>query len=319
MGPSRRKLVYVPGGRLMDALSLEPVRTWDIEAETFGPAEYRVVMRLRDRNEATVFEDGDGVWVEQAGDRELLTKGEEINLPRFGNHPHAAWLRALHAELLVNIMPSGPVPNLWVYPRPWYRDAAMMLMCFEKTRNLHLVEPWVTGLHQVWDRNNNGEAEADNLGQVLYMAAVVSATKHPLIEEVLKAVPDYRKDNHIIGRTDFQEHPVYQTKWLKYGLRALGLDDPYHIPEVQDSYSSLFWMDYRDEHVSGERFGERALELYPYLNWAEAHFYDEPFPEPFILQDLLDLHERRRSENEAEAAALLQRLREGFRDEHEQN
>ena len=38
----------------------------------------------------------------------------------------------------------------------------------------------------------------------------------------------------------------------------------------------------------------------------------EPFPKPFILQDVLDLHESRQSADEAEAAALLQELREEF-------
>ena len=38
-------------------------------------------------------------------------------------------------------------------------------------------------------------------------------------------------------------------------------------------------MDYRKEHVPGERFSERTLSLYPYLNWAEAHFHDESIPE----------------------------------------
>ncbi len=30
----------------------------------------------------------------------------------------------LHQELLVNITPAGPVPNFFVYQKPWYRDGA---------------------------------------------------------------------------------------------------------------------------------------------------------------------------------------------------
>ena len=33
------------------------------------------------------------------------------------------------------------VPNLWIYPRPWYRDAAMMALCFEETGNVDLLRP----------------------------------------------------------------------------------------------------------------------------------------------------------------------------------
>jgi hypothetical protein len=45
----------------------------------------------------------------------------------------------------------------------------------------------------------------------------------------------------------------------------------------------------------------------------------EPFPKPFILQDVLDLHESRQSADEAEAKSFFQELREGFRDRYEQN
>ena len=181
----------------------------------------------------------------------------------------------MHAELLVNVMPWGPVPNLWVYPRPWYRDAAMMWLCFQRTGNETVMEPWIAGLRSPFDFNNAGEAEADNLGQVLFLAG---DRKHPVVEKALKAVKRFERGRHICGRSDFAEHPVYQTKWLKYGLRALGLDDPYEIPAVLDSYSALFWMDYRQHHVPGPRFGADAAAKYPYLTWAEAHFHNEPPP-----------------------------------------
>jgi len=279
MGGSRRKFVYCEGGRLFDALTLEPVRIWELTREEIHAAEYRVVLESKDGRQTIIEEDEEGVWLREAGDRISLTKGSRVCLPRFDGHPFASWLRALHAELLVNIMPVGPVPNLWVYPRPWYRDAAMMLMCLKQTGNLSLVEDWVMGLHKVWDRNNSGEPEADNLGQVLYMVSLFGDRSHPVVKQVMRALPSYSKGSHIAGKTDYVEHPVYQTKWLKFGLCALGLDDPYRIPPVFDSYSALFWMDYRSEHVDGERFSEKTLALYPYLNWAEAHFYGAPPPE----------------------------------------
>jgi hypothetical protein len=61
--------------------------------------------------------------------------------------------------------------------------------------------------------------------------------------------------------------------WMKFGLRRLSLDDLYLIPEVYDSYSCLFWWDYRDQHVSGPPFEERLRRLYPYLAWEETHFH----------------------------------------------
>ena len=52
---------------------------------------------------------------------------------------------------------------------------------------------------------------------------------------------------------------------------GVGLDDPYTIPQVRDSYSSLFWMDYCDRHLPGGEADDRSQ--YPYLGWATDHFH----------------------------------------------
>ena len=75
----------------------------------------------------------------------------------------------------------------------------------------------------------------------------------------------------IQGRSDFAAHPVYQTKWAKFGLASLGLPDPYVIPAIPDSYSALFWMAYKDSYVKGQDANDRGL--YPYLGWACDHFH----------------------------------------------
>jgi hypothetical protein len=157
-------------------------------------------------------------------------------------------------------------------------------MCLEKTGDLHLVEDWIRTLREPFDRNNAGNCEPDNLGQALYLISLVSDESHPLVGKVLKAVPEFKRRDHIVGITDGAEHPVYQTKWLKYGLQHLGLDDPYEVPEVYDAYSALFWMDYREWHVDGPGFDERAKGLYPYLGWAEMHFHRR-MPEVAFAQD----------------------------------
>ena len=93
--------------------------------------------------------------------------------------------------------------------------------------------------------------------------------------KVLAEVPKFEVKGEagtfIKGRSDFAEHPAYQTKWLKYGLRALKLPDPYVIPAVEDSYSALFWMDYRDGYVKTKDADDRGP--YPYLGWACDHFH----------------------------------------------
>jgi len=179
--------------------------------------------------------------------------------------------------LLVNVTPAGPVPNFFVYPRPWYRDGAMMAMAFERTGNLAVLRDWILGLREPYDRDNAGETEADNLGQGLFLVSLVSDARHPLVAAIQAEVPKFEvvqgTNRFIRGRSDFAEHPVYQTKWLKYGLRALHLPDQFAIPQVADGYSALFWMDYRDAYVSGRDADDRAN--YPYLGWACDHFHGQ--------------------------------------------
>lgn len=270
----RRKLLY-RAGTLSDALTGESLRQWDVASEAIHPSEYSVNLETSGGRAASITEDEVGVWVEEDGRRTRLTDGP-LRLPRFEGYEHAPLLRSLHHEIVINVVNGKPVPNLFVYGKPWRRDAAMVCMCLQETGNLHLVEEWIKGLTKPFDRNNQGNCEPDNLGQTLYMISLVSNASHPLVQTILDAARRCRKGNHITGPTDFAEHPVFQTKWLKFGLRSLGLDDAYQVPEVYDSYSALFWMDYRDAHVEGDPFDERSKELYPYLGWAEAHFHGWP-------------------------------------------
>jgi len=148
----------------------------------------------------------------------------------------------------------------------------------QKTDNLHLIKPWILKLNEPFDHNNAGNREPDNLGQVLYLISLTADSSHPLVDKVLRTIPQFQKGKHLVGSTDFSEHPVYQTKWLKFGLRALGLEDPYEIPAVFDSYSALFWMDFKTAHVQGPAFSKKAMTNYPYLAWAQAHFHFGPPP-----------------------------------------
>ncbi len=275
-GPRRRKILY-QAGRVTDALTSEELASFRVHEEKLNRADYAVELQTS-TGRVTIAEDEEGVFIERAGEREWLTRSSGVRLPKFEGHSRAALLRILHGELLVNFMPWGPVPNLWTYERAWYRDAAMVLLALELTENLGMAEAWVDGLVHPFDRNNAGNAEPDNLGQVLTMLGLLGANSHPLRDRVLKAAEGITRDGHLVGLSDFAEHPVYQTKWLKYGLAKLGLDDGYSIPAVVDTYSALFWMAYRDEHVLAPRFSPDTAKRYPYLSWAEAHFFLEPPP-----------------------------------------
>jgi hypothetical protein len=130
----------------------------------------------------------------------------------FKEYRYPQVLRVLHQELLVNVIDGKPVPNFFVYTKPWYRDGAMMAMCFKATGNLDLIRDWVLGLTEPYDRNNNGETEADNLGQALYLVSLVSDKYHPLVAKVLNEMPRFEVDSpsgkYLKGRSDFSFHTV---------------------------------------------------------------------------------------------------------------
>lgn len=274
-GMGLREKFFYRNGALMCAPSAAPVCRWDVAEEIILPPEYTVVLRTRHGETVRLYEDERGVWIEEADRREALPGTDAmVKLPRFEGYRFPQVLRVLHQELLVNVLTNGPVPNLFVYRKPWYRDGAMMALAFRETGNLNVIRTWILNLRDVFDRNNSGETEADNLGQALFLISLVSGTNHPLVASVLAEMPKFERvqdgTKFILGRTDFAEHPVYQTKWLKFGLRALGLPDNYTIPQRKDSYSALFWMDYRDAYVPGDA-AER--DNYPYLGWACDHFH----------------------------------------------
>ncbi len=273
---ARQKLLY-RGGELLDARSGAVLKKWQVTAAVIRPQDLTVSLTVAGSDAPMVIsEDEQGVWLNEGGMRTSLTAAP-VKLPTFSDGKRdattAALLRILHHEILLNVVDGKPLPNFMVYQKPWYRDGAMMAMVLAKTGNLELITPWIMGLREPFDRNNKNEREPDNLGQALYLISLVSDAKHPLVDTLLKEAETFRVGDHIRGNSDFAPHPVYQTKWLKFGLRALGLPDAWKIPAVEDSYSALFWMDYRDEHVGKPSFDSHGRQPYPYLGWASDHFY----------------------------------------------
>lgn len=271
LGMGNRRKMYYKSGQLIDAISGEVIRSWDVQNAEFFPDRYCVLLHCV-HGQVELIEDECGVAIYEGGIKEYITTGE-LSLPHFEGHKDAVTLRILHQEILFNILDGKPLPNLFVYQKPWYRDAAMVCMCLIKTGNMHLVKDWILSLCKPYDNNNAGVSEPDNIGQALYMISLVSDLCHPLVPVLLDEAKKCSKDDYIIGLSDFSEHPVYQTKWLKYGLAHLGLEDNWRIPDISDSYSQIFWMDYKDKHAPCEKFDQRCVDLYPYLGWAQAHFY----------------------------------------------
>ena len=274
----RRKLFY-RNGALCDARTGEVIHQWAVKRERIVPPAYTVALETTNGQTITIAEDEAGVWLTEGKKKRISLSQSQLKLPDFRGKTYAPILKVLHHEILINVIDGMPVPNFMVYKKPWYRDGSSMAMILKQTGNLRLINDWVMNIRDPFDRNNGGIAEADNPGQVLYLISLVSNKNHPAVATVLDSVKRFVKTGplgpYIDGKTDFSRHIVYQTKWMKFGLKSLGLPDPYVIPQEYDSYSSLFWWDYKAQHVDGKRFDRESSTNYPYLVWAEDNFYDE--------------------------------------------
>jgi hypothetical protein len=273
----RLKMIY-KNGTLLNAVTGDTIGKWKVQHEVIYPSEYAVSITTPDNYRVLIYENEDGVFIRE-GKRVSALSRSRLSLPRFAGKKWAPVLRVLHHEVLINIINGKPVPNFFVYTKPWYRDAALMGMVLKETRNLGVVRDWIMNIRDPFDRNNHGISEADNPGEVLFLVSLVSDSTHPVVRTVMDSSMMFiKKSNgktYLEGKTDYSLHPVYQTKWMKYGLKALGMKDSFDIPIVYDNYSSLFWWDYKSSHVAGKQFNEQESKNYPYLVWAEDHFFGE--------------------------------------------
>jgi len=272
---NRTKFIY-KHGFLINALTADTLFRWNITKDYILPADYEVVMRTSSGEWISIKEDSSSVKVfKDSGCEEIAGTKSLVSLPDFSGYRYPSVMKVLHHEILMNILKGMPVPNIYVYQKPWRRDAAMMTMCLKATGNLGLIRDWAESLTDPYDRNNAGETEADNLGQTLYMISFFPGAKSQLINKILYEVKKFevtdKNGTYIKGRSDFHETPVYQTKWLKWGLKAMNLPDKYNIPKLADNYSALFWWDYKDPYVTGNDADDR--KNYPYLGWACDHFH----------------------------------------------
>jgi hypothetical protein len=112
------------------------------------------------------------------------------------------------------------------------------------------------------------------------MVSLVSDRSHPLVARVMEEAEGFRRADYLEGHTDGAAHSVYQTKWLKFGLKRLGLPDAWRLPASFDPYAAVFWLDYLEIPIGGPPFSESVKEAAPYLAWAEAHFHGWGPPAP---------------------------------------
>ena len=252
------------------------IYSWDGYDEEFIFDEYTVILSKKGEGRVVLFENETGFFVND----QCLSKSK-INLPTFEGFKYQKQLRILHHEILVNIIDGKPVPNYFVYDKPWYRDGAMMGMVLKITNNLHLIKDWILSLTELYDYNNQME-EPDNLGQLLYLISLVSNKDNPLVEKVINEAKRISIDGKLTGITDGSDHTIYSTQWMIFALKALGIENDYFkTPNKFDDYARMFWMD--RQGVERETFFDNKYNwLYPYLWWAVKHFENEPIDESLL-------------------------------------
>lgn len=235
----------------------------------------------------TIEEDESGIWINQGKDKKLVNSKEcELKLPSFQNFKYGEILRVLHHELLINIKDSRIYPNILVYRKPFFRDAFMAALCLEKTGNTHLIESWLLEEKDVYDMQN-GEAEVDNLGEMLYLLSFVPSDSNKILRDSLMAEIEKQtirqgKFQYIQGHTDGSDNAEYQTQILKYAYKKNKLNDGYTmVPKnVAGYYYDLCWFTQGSNHSRSMERWYKDLHFnykdspYPYLQWARAHYFN---------------------------------------------
>ena len=76
-------------------------------------------------------------------------------------------------------------PNVIVYDKPWYRDAALACMVLKQTNNIDMISNWIENIDEIYDMQNSNIKEPDNLGQLLYMMSCIENKNYELIDKIL--------------------------------------------------------------------------------------------------------------------------------------
>lgn len=284
---NREKYVYKEGGQLIKISTNEIIYSFDVLREKFFFDRYMIVIWTNDRKIYLLYENSYGVYLEDITDgktnsKTMLTGGDYINLPDFEEYKHPVQLRILHHEILISFKNGKPVPNIYVYTNPWYRDAAMMALCLEKTKNLHLMREWALSVTEPYDRNNKGNCEPDNLGQLAFILSYFVDKNYPLINRIIEEAKSIMKDGLLTGLTDYSHHEIYATLWLKYACERLNIDTSFiKIPMEFDSYARMMWM-YKGDVETAYPYENKYDYKYPYLWWAVCHFNDDEIPDELL-------------------------------------
>ena len=268
---SRRKLLYRKNS-LIDINTKEVLYEFEEKEKLIIPNLYTVIIQTKDNNYIKIKEDNKGIHYALNGKDEIIEgTDKEIKLFDFSNQKYQNIKKVLYGEILFNIKDNIIYPNIIVYDKPWYRDAAITSMVLRQTNNTDLINDWINSINELYD-NNNGYSEPDNLGEILYLLSLSEERNEDLIDRIEIEAERLATSNpngyYIYGQTDFSPQHLYQNLWYKLGIEKVGRTYHFDISKIpEDDYSKGAW--WSNYIVKGSN---NNLDVnYPYLSYAVLH------------------------------------------------
>ena len=261
---NRPKLLY-QHGILYDIATNKIIKKYDIKEEIIIPNQYKVVLKDKDNNKIVIKEDESGIYICDSKCQILEGSESSVNLPEFSEYKYGEVLKVLHQEILFNIYNYRMRPNIITYDGVWFRDTMMGVMSLSKTDNVSLIEPWIDSINIIYDMQN-GVAEPDNLGELLYIFSQSSNDHQDMIDLIFKKAGYLANGKrYISGSVDFTNMSYYPTATLIYGFNTLGIDHHYELPAKEGYYYLTWWL---NDNVSNEYI---KSPQFSYLEWANYH------------------------------------------------
>ena len=269
---SRRKLIY-KSSTLIDVETKEILYEFDEDEMMIIPNIYTVIIQTKNNEFIKIYEDEEGVHYNKNGKDKIIDgTNKKISLYNFDNQEYTNMKKVLYGEILFNIKDSKIYPNIIVYDKPWYRDAAITSMVLRQTSNEDLIIDWINNISEIFDKNN-GIEEPDNLGELLYLLSLQENRNNELIKKIENKAEEIANSNpngyYLYGQTDFSNQYLYQNLWYKFGLESIGKNYHFDLDSIEeDEYSKgAWWSDYKTKVF----FNDNQNSDYPYLAYAIRH------------------------------------------------
>lgn len=146
-------------------------------------------------------------------------------------------------------------------------------MVLKQTNNTSLIKDWVPTIEEIYDRQNAGIEEPDNVGELLYIMSTQENINEELVNkievEAKRLVESNPNGYYIYGKTDFQDLYKYQNLWYEFGMKSLGRDSNFELDKIpEDIYVSTAWW---TDHEAVNDYQKAADLNYPYLSYATYH------------------------------------------------